>query len=535
MGRLSWSLADPELDLLGRVGLAAIALALDAAKETGHDLKPLEGRFDATNLELAWPDDVSDQGALSPLIEWAWQTRGAPAGQDPGEGMGILYLPGVHRGDARDDSTQRLVEHSGILSTFVQHPNTQPKTKPKTLEARTDERVIQLRYVEPKKRLAYVNEFSKKLFLREALRNGRVSFSSFLRPGATARYRGEDSWAGSAVEAIPLLCAPTTCFYLQLRGKDWVVVAPDPGNLEEFVRLRPAVALSQREARAASEADAAIRVLVAIRTRSAVRQLERQLGATQECMVMRVGAVGWNRQSVRNRAFRLRPTEEMLDAFECLERRLANRLRERAEDGSAFVVVPSPRGVVAENLVDGAYWYRNLFDVPAGLRDQVEKNRRAGESSQRAWFRWVRAYKKEIVALMGDMQKLEPERTRDRDAAFSKAFHSALRSLYGREAAQATRGSRSVTDRLEDRTEKIRRELARAQTRQHVRAALAELFAEAGRSREIQDHGDEIWLFIDDARDWRRARDLSLLCLATYARPEDDEEPTHAQEGEEEV
>ncbi len=519
MGQLTWSLADPGLDVLARVGVGAMALAVDAARENGHDLGPLQGRFDATELHLSWPDDVSDQAALTPFIEWVWQTRGAPAGQDPAEGMGILYLPGIHRGERRDDPTQRLVEHSGILSTFLQHPRIQGKTKPKTTESRIDDHVIRLRYVEPTSELPYLKDFAKQLFKRKRLVTGAVSFSSYIRPGATARHQGESSWTGRASEALALLCAPTACFYLQIRGRDWVVVAPDPGDLKQFALRRPAAALSQRGMMAASAADAGLRVLVAMRARFVARQLERGRGVVQECVVMRVGQVAWNRQSVRNRALRLRPTEEMVHEFELLERRLTNRLKPRAGDGGVFVTVPSPRGVIADNLVAGVYWYRGLLDVPTELREQVEKNRRKGESTQRVWFRWVRAHRKELRAFMDELEESRGTSTGEADAIFREAFHRALRGLYGREATQAQRGSRTVTDRLEDRTEKIRRELAKAQTRQHVRGVLAELFAEAGRNRVLQTHAQTIWRFMDDPQDWRRARDLALLSLATYSRP----------------
>lgn len=522
MGALSWSLTDPELDLLGRVGVAAIALALDSARECGHDLSPLEGHYNSTTLDLSWPDDVTDQDALVRLIEWAWQTRGASPGGEPGEGMGILYLPGVHRGDGRDDLAQRLVEHSGILSTFLQHPTTQPKTKPKTMESRIDDRVIHLRYVEPTATLAYLKD-AKKLFNRKSLKTDAVTFSSYIRPGATARHSGEDSWSGSAREAIALIFAPTACFYLQIHGKDWVVVAPDPGDIEEFVRRRPDVTLSQNGTIAASVADAGLRVIVAMRARATARQLQRGRGIAQECMVLRVGKVAWNKQSVRNRALRLHPAAEVIDAFQCLDRRLSNRLRERADGDSAFVVVPSPRAIIADNLIAAKYWYRNLFEIPTDLCKQVEKNRRTGESVQRVWFRWVRSYGKELSALMEDLEKLKLDAATDIDAVFHDAFRLALRNLYGREKAQAQRGSRSVNERQRDRTEKIRRELMKAQTRQHVRGVIAEIFAEAGRNRVVQSYAQEIWRFIDNPQDWRRARDLALLSLATYARMSGDE------------
>ena len=478
MGRLIWSLADPQLDALGRVGLGAIALALDAAAAMGHKLAPLHGAVSATELTLSWPDDLADQQALTPLIRWAWQARGAPTGQPPEEGLGVLYLPGIHRADDRDNLTERLVEHSGILSTFLQHPRTQRKSKLRVAEARIEDRVLPLKYVEPVTEIAYVREFLAGLFRRQSLRTGRVEFSSFLRPGATTRYPGEGSWTGTVQEAIPLLFAPTACFYLHLGGADWAIITPDPVNLQEFVRVRPLVSLSNRAMLAASAVDAGFRVLLAMRAHAPIRALKRRDAAALECQVMRVGKVPWNRQNVRNRSLRMRPTEEALSAFECVERHLPNEIIDRKVEAGVFVRVPSPRAAIAENLASGRYWYCDLLDVPHALRQQLDQSRQKGESPERIWFRWIRYYQEQLTKLATDLETTMREDSSDIDSVFQDAFHAALRSLYGREAEQAHRGSRSVLDRLDDRTEQIRRALARSQTRHHLRATLAEIFAE---------------------------------------------------------
>jgi len=516
MGDLTWSLSDPSLDLLGRTGVGAIALALDAARELERDLSPLVGRYDATDLSLSWPEDVPDQDALTRLVEWVWQTRNAQEGD---EGLGVLYFPGIHPRPLRDDPTSRLVEHSGVLSTFLQHPRVQPKTKPKTTESRIDDRIVRHRYVEPTKQVAYVRDFDK-FFKRRQQRRDPVKLK-YVRPGGTARHHGEVSWAGTIHQGLPLICAPTACFYLQIRGAVWIVVAPDPVDLRQFVHRRRVIRLSARETIAASATDAAFRVLLAMRTQTVARQLEQRRDIVQECRVMRVGKVAWNRLSVRSRALRLRPSEELLDAFERVERHLGNRLKERSTDETAFVTVPSPRGVITENLAAGTYWYRDLLEVPRELREQVENNRRTGESAQRAWFRWTRLYRRELSSLMTELQELDDE-ARAIDAIFRDAFHEALRCLYGREAKMAKRGTRDVADRHNDRAEKIRRDLTKAQTRAHLREALAALFAEAGRR------------FIDDPHDWRRARDLALLSLATYGGNNADEDAEQGEEGREE-
>lgn len=511
MGQLTWTLGDPDLDLLGRVGLGAMAGLIFAAEEEGHSFGPLRAKVDARSITLEWDDDVTDQDALTPLVEYAWQTRNASAG-----GLGIFYFPAVHA-SSKDDFVARLAEHSGVLSTFLQHPRVQPKTKPVTAEVHLDEeRVVPVRFVEPTGAVAYVKGFTSDLFKRKKLISGEVGFSSYLRPGATSRHAGEESWQGSIHEAIPLMFAPTACFYFHVHGSDWVVVAPDVTDLELFAMLRQDLRFDPRAREVASASDAGLRVLTTLRAR-ALNVLRKEGATSGACMVLRVGGVAWNRQNVRNRALVLRPDEVSLRAFEKLDARLANALVARKDGSGVFVKVPSPRALLAENLVDRAYWYRGLFDVPREQREDVEKNRKQGESAQRVWFRWIRRYRKELSELMADLEQLGVDGATGIDVIFRAAFHETLRRLYGREVDQAKRGSRDVRERLADRTEKIRRDLTKAQTSHHVRSVLAELFAEAGRTSSLQQHADAIWRFIDHPEEWRRARDLALFSLATYA------------------
>src|SRR5262249_34719156 len=117
------------MDLLERAGLAGLHMALRAAKETGADVSPLEW----SDADLT-PDSVSVRwsGPAKPafvkLMEWAWQVRD-----------GVLYLPAVH--DAKDAAAiqNRVTMHNGIMRTFLQHTNVQPKGEPVTRIIQLDE------------------------------------------------------------------------------------------------------------------------------------------------------------------------------------------------------------------------------------------------------------------------------------------------------------------------------------------------------------------------------------------------------------
>ena len=73
------------------------------------------------------------------LMEWAWQVRD-----------GVLYLPAVH--DAKDAAMiqNRVAMHNGIMRTFLQHTNVQPKGELVTRIIRLDEnREVSVTYQPP--------------------------------------------------------------------------------------------------------------------------------------------------------------------------------------------------------------------------------------------------------------------------------------------------------------------------------------------------------------------------------------------------
>ncbi len=114
---------------------------------------------------------------------------------------------------------------------------------------------------------------------------------------------------------------------------------------------------------------------------------------------------------------------------------------------------------------------------------------------------------------------------REDERILVQACHDGLRALFAKEAkaARSRKGSRSLRDRWDDMKEDLRRNLMHAKTRQMLRGVLSEFFARAdyaGKQGDpppaLKQHLPSVWRLLDDPRDWRKARDLSLLALASY-------------------
>ena len=512
MAELTWSIREPGLTAFDRCGIGAMAATIDAASRLEVDLTPLEASFCSDSVVLRWPDGVPPRDALLKLVEFAWQARQPSAP----EGLGVLYLPAVHLGSAADAYPDRLLENNGILSTFLQHPRSQPKTKPPTRQQiELAEEQYEVSFVEPKEKLKYVYDFSRQLFDRKGEMRSRIDLAQFIMPGGTARHGGEKSWTGSATQAIPLFFAPIGCFFLRAQSFSWVIVVPDVSDLAAFVSARPSVRIGWKDAEVRSLEDAGLRAAVAYRTQTMPRRL-----ALRGLEVLKVGSVAWNRQTVRSSVCRLRPGTEELDKFEKVLLHLPNRYRNRKDGEGGFISVPTPRGRISANLAHGHYWYRSLFEIPKEDRKEVKNQSRNNESEERAWFRLIGYERKALIAIAEELQM----DAKELDRLFMNAMHEAMARRFRQEADSATRGARSVQERWEDFLESSRRLLGRSNTRSTLRTALAEFFADAGGSRTLRENAQAIWVFIDSPATWRRARDLALLSLVTYQAKRGQEE-----------
>lgn len=555
---ITWSLADEGMGVLERAGLAALYMTLRGAKEQGVGLSPLEwteADLTATSVTLRWSG--KDEDAFRKLFSWAWQVR-----------EGVFYLPGVHREkEQRDFAFRRVTTHSGILGTFLQHPRVQPRAKAEDatelMEEIEEGRQLRFRFraVDPVSHGIKPLKDLKSLFARGKLADDAVELSSWVQPGVAPRYGPEKAWEGTAKQATLLMLAPIACMYMRLSGRgvrtkaqrgtrpnrrrplgtNWIFVVPEVLDLKAFDAERPNLVLGAEAVDVASLGDAALRF--------AARYSARPL-TDLTCYVVAMGQVSFYNpgQSVRKAVLEVKPSELAVARYRCLTRALPNTLiwvapprenqdrdhgghddgEEGAPHGGYYrYAIPSGRGRIADNVIAGKPWYTDLgvplaWDLDALERQrerEVERARRNGDSTsispERLWFRNLRYQREALTELIRE------EKMWDREAEryLVEAIWDSLASLYAQEAEAMERGgSRSLEDRWDNLNDDIRRALMRAKTRVLLRGCLVELFARAGRPPALSRNQSLIWGLMDDPYEWRKARDLALLALATYSK-----------------
>jgi CRISPR-associated protein Cas8a1/Csx13 len=538
-----WSLTDDGMGVLERAGLAALYMSLRAAEEQSVDLSPLYWSQDdltPNSVTLRWI--VTDEEAFRKLFTWAWQVRD-----------GVFYFPGIHRElNQKEFAYRRVFTHNGVLRTFLQHNRVQPRANAKDtstlVEQISEDKQIRVRFLAIDKDRHGIKPLKdlKLLFHRGHLSNSPISLSGWVLPGIAPRYSTEDAWVGPVSRAILLMLAPISCCYQRLAGEgnNWIFVAPDVINLEEFDNLRPHILLNPDAVDVASLGDAGLRFAAAYAGRLASREVR------ASSRVIAMGNVGYYRsQSVRKAVLEVKASMRAVNRYQHLIRAFPNHYVSieigsatnsnieapvtEEQEASGFFSVPSGRGRIADNLVCDQPWYKDLFVPLEWDLERLERQRKSapGRSIERIWFQNLSYQRRKLMELIQENEMWDD----DFERRFAEAFWSTLASLYAQEAKAVERGgSRRIEERLDDLNEDIRRSLMRAKTRVLLRAFLAELFARGGRQPAVVQNRAGIWNLMDDPQHWKKARDLALLALATYQSKEKRERKTveNTEEGE---
>lgn len=115
---------------------------------------------------------------------------------------------------------------------------------------------------------------------------------------------------------------------------------------------------------------------------------------------------------------------------------------------------------------------------------------------------------------------------------FVQACHEALRKTYAKIYDGTKEGDYAQIDR---KTERIRAELGRCKNAAAFRRFITDFWARAGRISILEDHWEELLPLTTGMMDWKVARDLTLLALASYKPSKKPQPPFPEHNGPEEI
>ncbi|MBL7203215.1 MAG: type I-MYXAN CRISPR-associated Cas8a1/Cmx1 [Desulfobacteraceae bacterium] len=545
--KIEWSLFDDGMGILERAGLAGLYLSLSAAdewSEKGDEFvnnlkKVLQWKLEDARVALFWDNDEME--ALTKLIEWTWQIRDS-----------VYYMPGTHRGeDTREHAYLRVHTHSGLLGTFLQFGGQlRPKVKePELLLVQFGEdpaECVALKYraIYEGETIRQLNLLHKKICPLKTRKGDyrTITLPGWAHPGAAKRFGQKDQdWTGTTREALLLMFSPISCFYLRLPNEkakkimreNWAFVVPEINSLELIARKYPVI---QRELQGRFDrvqvsglGDAGLRFAAAYSGRHAERQID-----SPTIYVTAMGVTDYYSSSpmittrIRKRIFELKPSSGSIARYNKIMKILPNLYVKRKNDengegskdkgfaGTHWLKQPSPRGRIAENILNNRPWYfdlRNPLKWQIDLLEKTRKERDDNISIERLWFENLRFEWRNLMKLVNEEKMWDTEE----EMAFVKIMEGSLRRLLDKEEKGLKRGgTRSLHDRWDDRVEGVRRSLMHAKTLTLTRKIFSELFAEAGGSKDLTQGKEMVWKILNHPYDWQKARDLGLLALVTF-------------------
>lgn len=497
---LTLKLFDPGMTHLHRVGLAGLYMTLnqlDPAEYQEHG----GWKLTSTAVELFWQNSPKD--LLEPIIK-----KALGISKD-----GVLDFF-VHRKHRMGD-LEKFNFHKAVLGTFLQQTRTRKTAKEETrLSFEYDQKTITVSF---KKLTQYNNQKTTNIFDKKGGFKKNIKLAGWAFPGGIVRhadFKAPTELSDSADKFLCLLFAPVGAlfFLISCKNKEGkrdnrkgaAIILPHIKDLEVFDRCyRKYLHSPVSKLYANSLGDAGLSALAVLNAKGGdgmLRELE-----IDSCSIVTQGKVPWNKQGKSRTALEQIRTvnRPRLAFFSFASGILANKLVIK-EDESYYVQTSTARGLIAGNIAADRPWYTDFYTIM-----QSQKIAYATGFDRR-----------------GLHAMIESERTNWPDPAdklFVETIHAAIRNRYGALAARASAKGEKI--RFDREFEKIRTSLMRAKNAQTMRRELADLFARGGINKSLQQNWPQL-LELFTGKDWQKARDLSLLALASYAGKGADEAKT---------
>lgn len=493
MTELTLSIYDPNTLLPHRAGIAGLALALSAVDVTDAPLR-WEVTEDAVNL--CW--EGKGQDAVQWLLEQTYQIKN-----------GLLVAPALNL-----DEQGRFTFNQGMLSSFLQHgqqksfvedPSKPRKGKKKfyksqtlnfTIESDSPDISVSLTMLES----CYFTNSSK---LANEFTSARPEIKTQIIPGLEECFVN-GSYKESSEHFLALLFLPLACGYYQLPSinskRRSAIVIPEVRNLIEWVNIRqklPSRTYTNfgsfyRKFRANSAGESALRFLLDERQTD-----DSGLFQLPYCEVYQLGSQSWNPQQdyIKQAVYRASLDENSLFLYQIAYQNFKSKIRSKKDSEEVWLAESRVLAWISENLVASQVWYRSFFE-----------------------------FRKSNIIYPEDRRGLivmTEHLTADERVLFD-AVQGAFRKYRGQQIDQAKRQGRQPD--WEQITNKVIYRLQRPSTQQEFATALVDFLSQY-RSEAALSSGPQIFWWLHQEANWRKARDLALLAIATYqSKPKEEKE-----------
>lgn len=515
---LTISLRDPGMTSMHRAGLAGLAMTLDLM-DPPNDPQGMSWSVSEDSVSLS----AGSFEDLSKLISYIFR-----------EGLkidanGIIDFVGLKSRYGSLSNETRLEMQNALLGTFLQHGKSRKLLKIERfliLDPDQNNRPDTYRPLE-----SFNHQGLAKDVIDAINTDTFTPTVGWVFPGAVEKHPSQP-WSrleASPHELFTLAFAPIGCIAFVVRDKrygqksSFALLVPHVTNLKKYISLRQrSTFLHARELTVASASDAALRLalfndLGIMQSKSNAPKNMRALF----CTGITFGTQIWSKQQkTRSAVIEIYDPDELTiynyRALVGIEEFIVKRLESKGS--GTWVKTSAARSAIAESLAQGQPWWQGVVDSY-----RTNANFREGINFER-----------------GGLHKMTKEArwNHESEQLFVETCHEAMKVLYASIAKQSREQNTDFGNKAKSELTKIRSSLLRAKNADSCRDTIIQFWSKASRDklrfnnvlRRKQPHNETstqpVWsllLPLLDDSNWKKARDLTLLALISYAsdRPEE--------------
>jgi CRISPR-associated protein Cas8a1/Csx13 len=465
LSEFSLSIFDPNTLLPHRAGIAGLALALSVLDPKNA---PLSWEVTEDSVKLSW--EGSDREVIKWLLDSTYQVT-----------EGYLDVPALN---LDDQGGYTFTE--GVLSTFLQHSKQRARdstgvAKTFTIEEGQPEIKVEFR---PLLSCYYTGDL-KEAFNSKEMFKPEISLKGHHLPGLVECFVN-GAYQESPEGFIALLFLPLACGYYRLPNLRSAVVIPEVTNLKQWVNRRQEFSgRNYRNFRSSSAGESALHFLLQEKLLE-----DAKLERVNYCEVYQLGKQTWdaNQSFLKQAVYRVEVKDRDLELYDAAVQLFPAKVKQ-TDKGETWLAISKILPWICDNLVLGKAWYAGFFEF----------QKRNDIYERKGLVKMTNALTKKEIVLFETIQG---------------AFSAYLRG----QILQAQKQGRPFDYGPE--TDKVIYRLKRPSTQQEFATALVDFLSQF-RSKASRGVGLEIyqWLHGDN---WRQARDLTLLAIATYTSKKGD-------------
>lgn len=482
-------LSDSSITPLHRAGMAGLWMTLNKlekiypipAERVGY----LNWSLTAHSISISW------QGEAFVVLNWLFKESFQISEE------GLISFTGLN--PEKMNFETRLSIHLGIKNTFLQHNQFFKSAGSESKNLMIDEKTINIKYKKAKyyKHQNFANDLCNK---NGELLNNTIGITGWLYPGAVIRhyaFRNQTNFEESIALAIALLFAPVACQYFFVRSQmqieqiKYALVIPEVTNLELFSQCYGDFNnFNYHTFFVANLGEAGLKFISYILSKNTNKYF------CKGCEVISFSEVCWsNFQNTRTEIIYVPVKEEAIFYYNlsCIYFPDYRVLYE--EKSKKYIIIGDfIRGTIANNLIKNLPWWTNFVTklTQDNLLNYIF-------IKHQGFYKMIQNTEQNI-----NSQKI-----------FIQACHETLKIRY---AKIYDRTKENQYAQIERENIRISSRLRRCTNSKNFREFISEFWGKAGHNSIVRQHWELLLPIISGQGDWKMARDLTFIALASYPK-----------------